>query len=292
MKHSLLLIAISLFYLWGCSTLTVSQPSSRLVSQVEAPLKSDVKVGEKISGTAQATQLFGLFEFGPNKTAKGINYRSGGLPSLFDSFSAIQAAAAYQAVISTNADIIVAPRYTIETKNYLIFKVTTATVTGYKGVLNKVKKTYPVTNKAIQASTSKQTLSSAPVPEQKTMLKKAAHGQLKHNKKTVLDDDSSKQELQRKMTTKDELVIDNGIAYQANNYKPFTGKYSADHPYKKKNDVIGATGKKEPVNITSETKTYIEMNYTDGKKDGPSVMWDENGRKIGQINYKNGRRID
>jgi hypothetical protein len=281
MKHSLLLIAISLFYLWGCSTLTVSQPSSRLVSQVEAPLKSDVKVGEKISGTAQATQLFGLFEFGPNKTAKGINYRSGGLPSLFDSFSAIQAAAAYQAVISTNADIIVAPRYTIETKNYLIFKVTTATVTGYKGVLNKVKKTYPVTNKAIQASTSKQTLSSAQVPEQKTMLKKAA-----------LEDDSSRYVLQKEVTTKDELVIDNGIAYLANDYKPFTGKHSADHPYKKKNEIIDASGKKEPVNTKSETKTYIEISYTDGKKNGPSVMWDENGRKIGQITYKNGKRID
>ena len=292
MKYSLLLIAISFFYLWGCSTLTVSQPSSRLVSQVEAPLKSDVKVGEKISGSAEATQLFGLFEFGPNKMAKGMSYRSAGLPSLFDSFSAIQAAVAYQAVMSTNADIIVAPRYTIETKNYVIFKVTTATVTGYKGVLNKVKKTYPVTNKATQASVSKSALIAAPAPEQKKILKEEARGPLKRNKKSVLEDDSSRQELQREVTTKDELVIDNGISYLANDYKPFTGKYSADHLYKKKNDVIGASGKKEPVNTSSETKTYIEISYTNGKKNGPSIIWDENGRKIGQINYKNGKRID
>jgi antitoxin component YwqK of YwqJK toxin-antitoxin module len=92
--------------------------------------------------------------------------------------------------------------------------------------------------------------------------------------------------------TKDELVIDKGIAYQANDYKPFTGKHSTDHPYKKKNDVIGATGKKEPDSTKSETKTYIEVNYTDGKKNGPSIIWDEYGRKVGQLNYKNGKRID
>ena len=34
------------------------------------------------------------------------------------------------------------------------------------------------------------------------------------------------------------------------------------------------------------------MSYTDGKKNGPSIIWDENGRKIGQINYKNGKRMD
>jgi len=292
MKQSLLLVVSSVFYLFGCSTLTVSQPSSRLVSQVEAPLKSDVKVGQKISGTAQAIQLFGLFEFGPKKSADGVNYRSGGLPSLFDSFSAIQAAAAHQAVTNTNADVIVAPRYTIDTKDYLLFKTTTATVTGYKGVLNKVKKSNPAANKTAQVSASKQTLSSVPVPEQKIMYKKDAYTQLELNKKASLNDDSSRQVMQKEVITKDELVIDNGIAYIANDYKPFTGKHSKDHPYVKKNDVVGATGKKEPDTTKSQTKTYIEVSYTDGKKNGPSIIWDEHGRKIGQLNYKNGKRID
>jgi hypothetical protein len=60
--------------------------------------------------------------------------------SLFDAFAWVKAAAAYDATTKAKADVIVAPRYTIETSDYLVFKTTTAKVDGYKGTLNSVSK--------------------------------------------------------------------------------------------------------------------------------------------------------
>ena len=139
MKNLLLLATVSSLALFGCATTHMSEPSSPLFSEVSAPLKADIKVGQKITGEAKATQIFGIFNFGPSRFADGVNYGTGGQFSLFDSYSPVKAAAAYEATISSNSDVIVAPRYIIETKDYFIFKTTTATVNGYKGTINKIE---------------------------------------------------------------------------------------------------------------------------------------------------------
>ena len=139
MKNLLLLATVSSLALFGCATKNISQPSSPIFSRVEAPLKANIKVGQKITGEAKATQIFGIFNFGPSKFADGVDYGTGGQLSLFDSFSPVKAAAAYEATTNSSSDVIVAPRYTIETKNYFIFKTTTATVNGYKGTINKIE---------------------------------------------------------------------------------------------------------------------------------------------------------
>ena len=166
MKNGLLLVAVSSFSLFGCSTLNVSQPSSQLVSNVEAPLKADLKVGQRISGTAKTIQILGLFDFGPNKFADGVNYGTGWQIILFDTFSAIKAAAAYEAISTSHADVIIAPRYAIDTKNYFLFKTTIATVSGYKGTLNSVSNHYPETTEVIKISAPKlnQVPVAVPVP--------------------------------------------------------------------------------------------------------------------------------
>ena len=138
MKRTILLAAtVSTLALFGCATTNISQPSSPLVSEIRAPLKANIKVGQKITGVANAILILGIFNIGPNKFADGVDYGTGGQLSLFDSFSPVKAAAAYEATTSSNADLIVAPRYNIETKNYFIFKTTTATVNGYKGTISK-----------------------------------------------------------------------------------------------------------------------------------------------------------
>ena len=134
------IITISaLIALTGCATTNISQPSSPIDSVVKAPLKADIKVGQRITGEAKSPQIFGIFNFGPSKFADGVDYGTGGQISLFDSFSPVKAAAAYEATSNSSSDVIVAPRYTIETKNYFIFKTTTATVNGYKGTINKIE---------------------------------------------------------------------------------------------------------------------------------------------------------
>lgn len=143
MKKVLLLAAVSSFAMVGCASQNVSQSSSPLVSSVEAPLKADVDVGEKITGTAQSTQIFGFIKLGPNKFADGVTYAGasgGGLLSMLDSSESVKAAAAYNATSKSNADVIVAPRYTIETNDYFVFKTTKATVNGYKGTINSITK--------------------------------------------------------------------------------------------------------------------------------------------------------
>ncbi len=150
MKKLLLIIATSSLTLYGCSSTHLQQPSTSFIAPraVESPnLKADITVGQKISGTASSTQVLWLFKFGPNKFADGVNFsasESRSLPSFFgfssvDPFASIKAAAAYQATSASKSDIIVAPRYMLEIKNYFLFSKTTATVVGYKGTINSIK---------------------------------------------------------------------------------------------------------------------------------------------------------
>ncbi len=94
----------------------------------------------------------------------------------------------------------------------------------------------------------------------------------------VIKDEKQKKEV----VTLQELDIRNDIAYLHNEDKPFTGKYIKYHVNAKNGDVAG----------NKEDKKYIEINYKDGKKNGLLLMWDESGHKIGQINYKDGVRVD
>jgi hypothetical protein len=141
MKKLLLIMAATLL-LHGCSTTHLQQPSTSFIPPraVESPnLKADITVGQKISGTASSTQVLWFFKFGPNKFADGVNFSAAenrSLSSFFgfsavDPFASIKAAPAYQATSASKSDIIVAPRYMLEIKNYFIINKTTATVVGY-----------------------------------------------------------------------------------------------------------------------------------------------------------------
>lgn len=124
----------------ACSATHVSQPGSTLVSKVEAPLQAEISVGNKIYGVAKNTRVLGLFNFGPHKFADGVNYGTGLEQNLRDEYAEIKAAAAYQATHKAKADVIVAPRYVIESQNYFLYRTTVARVEGYKGVINKISK--------------------------------------------------------------------------------------------------------------------------------------------------------
>jgi hypothetical protein len=143
----LVLLTLVAAYLAGCTTIQTSQPSGHLKLDADAGLKADVVVGEKISGSSSITLLCLGFCFqlpgGPDKFAQGVDYQaSSGMATpygMFDPFAPVRAAAAYDAVKKSNADVIIAPRYTIEANDFLLFRTVNATVSGYKGTIRGFK---------------------------------------------------------------------------------------------------------------------------------------------------------
>ncbi|RON68807.1 hypothetical protein [Pseudomonas fluorescens] len=126
----------------GCTSYNISQPSSPIDSQVKAELKADVTVGEAISGQSSVNILFGVLKFGGDtQFADGVSYGgdSGAGLGLLDPVSAVKSAAAYKAVKSSGADLIVAPRYEINEDNYFVFKKVSVTVKGNKGLIRSIQ---------------------------------------------------------------------------------------------------------------------------------------------------------
>lgn len=135
------LVAFSMF---GCGTIHTSQHSGPLDVRVVAPLKADVAVGEKITGTASSVNLLWLFNLGgPDRFADGVAYNTEDkeVPrvSWFIPIENIKAAAVYDAVSKSKADVIVAPKYVVEYNDYLLFRTVQVTVIGYKGTINGIK---------------------------------------------------------------------------------------------------------------------------------------------------------
>ncbi|MCS3467602.1 hypothetical protein M2401_001327 [Pseudomonas sp. JUb42] len=128
----------------GCVSYNVSQPTAPLEGVVKSDLKADVKVGEAISGQSSTNILFNFLTFGgDNQFADGVAYSggaTGGLGAFLpDPISTTKAAAAYKAVKSSGADLIVAPRYEVTVDNYFIFKKVDVKVTGNKGSITSIR---------------------------------------------------------------------------------------------------------------------------------------------------------
>jgi hypothetical protein len=126
----------------GCMSHNVSQPTAPLVGHVDAALTADLAVGEKISGQSSTNLLFGFLQMGgDSQFADGVAYGgSGGSAfSLLDPVASTKAAAAYKAVKSSGSDLIVAPRYEVNVKDYFFFKQVDVKVTGNKGIIERIR---------------------------------------------------------------------------------------------------------------------------------------------------------
>lgn len=145
MKNHIISLTLILFValMSGCATKNTSQYINPYAGATKSSLEADVSVGAEISGTSSATIIMGLFSVGAdNKFADGVSYSansSGSSLPFFDSVGDIKAAATYNAITDANADVLVAPRYVVDVKNYFIFKKVKVEVTGYKGTLNGIK---------------------------------------------------------------------------------------------------------------------------------------------------------
>ena len=130
MRKLLLLSVVFLFT--GCSTVNKSVIASPINISAESKINADIKVGEKITGTAKSTLLMGFIVLtGPDKFADGVFGSL--LTNPFDPTPSIKAAAAYNAVSRSGADVIVNPQYRVKINRAFMITMVEVTVTGYNG---------------------------------------------------------------------------------------------------------------------------------------------------------------
>lgn len=143
MKRIASIAAIStLALLTGCASQNVSQPTAPLNGEVTTDLKADVKVGETITGQSSVNILFGVLKLGgDSQFADGVTYGGGegGFALGLDPVATAKSAAAFKAVKSSGADLIVAPRYEVSVQDYLVYKAVNVKVTGNKGTVTAIR---------------------------------------------------------------------------------------------------------------------------------------------------------
>ena len=126
----------------GCAAQNLSQYPAPIDTTVKSDLKAEIAVGGPISGESSANIIMNLFAFGGDtKYADGVVYGggAGGAVGLPDPVSKAKAAAAYNAVMSSGADVIVAPKYIVNVKDYFVFKQVNVTVTGWSGKIKSIR---------------------------------------------------------------------------------------------------------------------------------------------------------
>ena len=142
-SYHTIILSILLLFLSSCSSINSSSLGSNVDLNTKAYMDANIVVKERISGTASRTYLLGFIPLNVGKTYSISNVWQNWEPkTIFEAFSGIDpivSEATYYAVKNSGADIIVEPRYEIEVKNRIFFKVKTCTVTGFKGMISDFK---------------------------------------------------------------------------------------------------------------------------------------------------------
>ncbi|MBR6327959.1 MAG: hypothetical protein IKR60_03675 [Alphaproteobacteria bacterium] len=107
------------------------------------PLQVSVVPGEKISGTVECTNFLGIPIRYPSKEAYGARLETSSGNFAGDNCTR---GAIYNAIVNSNADVILAPQYMTSGKTFLclpligcLYNNRTITVTGYKGTYQDIR---------------------------------------------------------------------------------------------------------------------------------------------------------
>lgn len=136
----------------SCSTINRSHMNSSINIRIDSPMdaKIDVDMTRKLVGYASGGYLFHLVHVsGDNKYADGMKFNETGerekgfFSSLFEALSkteAVKAAATYNAIRTSDADILINPQYVIEESHWNPFyKLIKVKVTGHPGKVISIK---------------------------------------------------------------------------------------------------------------------------------------------------------
>ena len=137
----------------GCSNVNYNQLTGNIDVTVKAELDATITVGENISGTGSETVLFFVFRWpGTRYRAEGntvaLNSSSpssflvSGITESLNPFNIVEHAkgqAVYDAISTSNADVLINPKFTITIQDFLIYKTVRCEVTGKKGTIKTIK---------------------------------------------------------------------------------------------------------------------------------------------------------
>ena len=126
MNSRIIILLLSLLFMFGCSTYNQSfyQPE---LSTTNFHLKVEKLSDEEISGKASAGYLLSFIKVsGESEYADGITY-----PGNNGEYSELKSAAAYNAIRKAGCDVLIAPRYIVETSNSFFYRSVTVRVYGY-----------------------------------------------------------------------------------------------------------------------------------------------------------------
>ncbi len=161
---SMLLLASTLLMTSCSTTFNKSQKSGALDVKVKSDLQADVEVdmAKKISGSAFHTKLFGFIDIKTSQNyADGVAYDGAGSGSSFFGGGIVEdakSAAAYNAIVPSKADVLVAPQYLIKVKSYFFgaYKEVTAQVSGYAGRVKNIRQTTKSLNTQLAGNSAAQ----------------------------------------------------------------------------------------------------------------------------------------
>lgn len=144
----------------GCTSIETNRVGNQVQVNMPVVIQPTIETKDQvINGSATVHSILGIFSWGPNAQAIGVNYgvlganggnccvvgaNGGGLLVdllSFTSKSEIVArnAAAYNATTSVKADIILAPQYVLTTEDYFFYKSINCKVKGFPGFVKGVK---------------------------------------------------------------------------------------------------------------------------------------------------------
>ena len=140
-----ILISIAVVAIAACTSTHQGTKSLNVdgLSLNARPLQVSVTPGEKISGTVECKNILGIPFLAPAKEAYGAR-----LETSAGNFAGDRCTrgAIYNAIVSSNADVILAPQYTTTSKRFLcipfigcLYNHRIITVTGYKGTYQDIR---------------------------------------------------------------------------------------------------------------------------------------------------------
>ncbi len=143
---ALLLSALLPLFLLSCTSINKGHLNSGIHLSVTSEMNARIEVDttKKLTGYASGVYLLHLFKVsGDSKYADGIKYgnvEASFLEKWFSKVYDVKAAASYNAIRTSNADVLVSPQYIIETNNWNpLYKQIKVKVTGYPGRIVSIK---------------------------------------------------------------------------------------------------------------------------------------------------------
>ena len=124
----------------GCSSFETNRGGNQVEVTMAAKAVPEIEAGkDAVTGHAQVNCLFGVFTWGVDHQAVGVNYGAAGGGLFASPADLARNGAAYQACNAAQADLLLAPRYNLTVKDYFVFKIVDCEVKGYPGVLKSIK---------------------------------------------------------------------------------------------------------------------------------------------------------